>query len=126
LKKVEKIFQEEYLLCILLRGADSLRYQKPKKNLAHDMIKGTDNYPKTIVETMRILNNYKDKVLPRLQQVWESNGDGIAFVQRSSGGHRGSHSKGGNITCWHCVRQGISRTSTLTSKLKVLTRASIV
>ncbi len=43
------------------------------------MTKGTDNYPKTIVEMMRILNDYK--LPPRLQQVWVGNGEGMAFVQ---------------------------------------------
>ncbi len=57
LKKVEEIIREDYLSCMLLRGADSLRYQQLKNNLANDMAKGTDNYPKTIVETMRILND---------------------------------------------------------------------
>jgi hypothetical protein len=43
LKKAEEICQEEYLLCMLLCRADSLRYQQLKNNLANDMTKGTDN-----------------------------------------------------------------------------------
>jgi hypothetical protein len=60
----------------------------------------TDNCPKTIMETMRVLNDYT--VLPRLQQVCEGDGEGMAFVQGSGEECRGSQGKGGNISCWHC------------------------
>ncbi len=43
------------------------------------MTKGTDNYPKTIVETTRLLNDYK--VPARQQRVRDLDNDGVAFVQ---------------------------------------------
>ena len=51
--------REAYLACMLLRGADSIRYGALKTELANDMTKGQDNYPKTMVEAARLLNNYK-------------------------------------------------------------------
>ena len=44
---------------MLLRGANSIRYGALKTELANDMTKGQDNYPKTLVEAARLLNNYK-------------------------------------------------------------------
>ena len=51
--------REAYLACMLLRGADSIRYGALKTELANDMTKGQDNYPKTMVEAARLLNDYK-------------------------------------------------------------------
>jgi hypothetical protein len=44
---------------MLLRGADSTRYGRLKTELANDMTKGQDNYPKTMVEEARLMNDYK-------------------------------------------------------------------
>jgi hypothetical protein len=51
--KAEKICHEQYLLCMLLWGADQSRYSKLKDNLSNNMPKGVDNFPKTIVKTTR-------------------------------------------------------------------------
>ncbi len=59
--------REEYLACMLLRGADNGRYYKLKDDLANNMALGQDNYPKTIVKTTRLLNDYR--VPPRAQRV---------------------------------------------------------
>ncbi len=50
--KAEEVCSECYLSCMLLRGANNGRYFQLKVDLSNDMTKGTDNYPKTIVETM--------------------------------------------------------------------------
>jgi hypothetical protein len=69
------------------------------------MTKGTDNYPKTIVERMRILNDCK--VPSRLQRTPQADGEGMAFVQEGGrGGRGGSQSDGGNQLCWHCEKTG--------------------
>ena len=39
-------------------GADNSRYHQLKVDLSNDMTKGTNNFPKTMVETMRILIDY--------------------------------------------------------------------
>ena len=80
--------REAYLACMLLRGADSIRYGPLKKELSNDMTKGQDNYPKTMVETTRLLNDYKVSV--RAQQARDDPGEGMAFVQDRGGGCRGS------------------------------------
>ena len=63
--KAEEVCHECYLSCMLLRGADNGRYFQLKVDLLNDMTKGTDNYPKTIAETMRLLTDYVPP--PRLQ-----------------------------------------------------------
>jgi hypothetical protein len=98
LKKAEKVCQEEYLSCMLLRGSYNTQFQQLKNDLANDMTKGMDNYPKTIVKTMCILNDYK--VPARLQRFPQVDGEGMAFTQ--NGGRSGFQSDGGNQSCWHC------------------------
>jgi hypothetical protein len=55
-----------YLPCMLLRGANSIRYGLLKTELSSDMTKGQDNYPKTMIEATPLLNDYK-KVSVRAQ-----------------------------------------------------------
>ena len=51
----------------------------------HD--KGTNNYPKMIVETLHLLSDYVP--LPRLQRTHNPDGEGLAFIQGDSGTSRG-------------------------------------
>ncbi len=104
IKRAEEVCRKCYLLCMLLRGADNGRYLKLKVDLSNDMTKGTDNYPKTIVETTRRLTGYVPP--PRLQRARDLDGKGLAFVQGKGGALHGgskkdSASKGG-VDCWHC------------------------
>jgi hypothetical protein len=104
--------REAYLACMLLRGADSIRYGPLKTELSNDMTKGQDNYPKTMVEAARLLNDYKVSV--RAQRARDNPGEGMAFVQDRGGGRRGGGggSRGsGNRdpddpNCWHCGKPG--------------------
>jgi hypothetical protein len=66
-------------------------------DLLNDMTKGTDNYPKTIGKTMRLLTDYVP--LPRLQRVRDPDGEGLAFVQ---GEGRTLHGPKKDIKCFHC------------------------
>jgi hypothetical protein len=84
---------------MLLRGADNGRYFQLKVDLSNDMTKGTDNYPKTIVETMRLLTDYVPP--PRLQRMRDPDGEGLAFVQGEGGALRGPKK---DIKCFHCNR----------------------
>ncbi len=79
IKKGKKVCHKCYLLCIILCGANNSQYFQLKNALSNNMTKGADNFPKTIVETMRLLTNYKAP--PRLQQVHDPDGEGLAFVQ---------------------------------------------
>ena len=104
--------REAYLACMLLRGADSIRYGALKTELANDMTKGQDNYPKTMVEATRLLNDYKVSV--RAQRARDDPGEGMAFVQDRGGARRGGGggSRGSanrdpdDPNCWHCGKPG--------------------
>ena len=95
--KAKEVCRECYLSCMLLRGADNGRYFQLKVDLLNDMTKGTDNYPKTIVKTMRLLTDYVP--LPRLQRVRDPDGEGLAFVQGEGRTLRGPKK---DIKCFHC------------------------
>jgi hypothetical protein len=59
IKKALVVTRECYLSCMILRGSDNSRFYQVKTDLQNDMTKGTDNYPKTIVETTCLLSEYK-------------------------------------------------------------------
>ena len=107
LKAAYATCRDEYLACMLLRGACQARYGQLKNDLANDMMKGSDNYPKTIVDATRMLTEYKCAI--RVHRV-PPDGDGLAFVQGASGGRRKPKAKDdaneddGN--CWHCGKPG--------------------
>jgi hypothetical protein len=81
--------REAYLACMLLRGADSIRYGALKVELANDMTKGQDNYPKTMVEATRLLNDYRTAGRP--QRARDDPGEGMAFIQDRGGGRQGGN-----------------------------------
>jgi hypothetical protein len=77
LKDAEETCPEQYLLCVLLLGVDQSRYAKLKDDLSKDMMKGVNNFPKTMVEAMHLMTNYK--VPPRAQHVREDS-EGVALI----------------------------------------------
>jgi len=112
LERAKADCREAYLACMILRGADGIRYGPLKTELANDMTKGQDSYPKMMVEASRLLNNYKTRF--RVQRARDDPGEGMAFVQDRGGGRRGgggARPSGGtagagrdanNSNCWHC------------------------
>ena len=44
---------------MFLQGSDNGWYRSLKIDLANNMTKGTDNFPKTMVEMMQMLNDYR-------------------------------------------------------------------
>ena len=97
-KKALAVCREAYLSCMILRGLDNSRYYQLKIDLANDMKKGQDNYPKTIVETTRLLNDYK--VLARQQRIKDPNDDGVAFTQTGPRKPGANASPVGDVDCW--------------------------
>ena len=95
MKKVEEACREQYLSCVLLHGADQTRYSKLKDNLSNNMMKGVNNFPKILVETMRMMNDY----MPMRLQWAKENNDGVAFIQDG----RAPNPK--SIKCWHCSKK---------------------
>jgi hypothetical protein len=79
---------------MLLRGTDNSRYFQLKVDLSNDMTKGTNNYPKTIIDTLRLLTDY----VPCAR---DPDGEGLAFIQSDSSMSRGSKSKS-KVECWYC------------------------
>ncbi len=97
IKAKEVCHLECYLSCMLLRGADNGRYYQFKVDLLNDMTNGINNYPKTIVETMRMLTDYVPP--PRLQCVHDPDGEGLAFIQGEGGAMCGPKK---DLKCYHC------------------------
>ncbi len=85
--KAEEVCREGYLSCMLLRRTDNSRYFQLKVDLSSDITKGTDNYPKMVVETLRLLTDYVPP--PRLQRVRDPDSEGLAFIQGDGGTSRG-------------------------------------
>jgi hypothetical protein len=50
---------ESYLSCMILKGTDNIRFSQLKTDLANNMTKGQYNFPKTILESKLLLNDYK-------------------------------------------------------------------
>jgi hypothetical protein len=74
---------------MLLRGSDNIRYGHLKVELANNMTKGVNNYPKLMAEPARLLNDYKVAVKP--PRAWDDPREGLAFVQEQGGACRGSN-----------------------------------
>ncbi len=70
------------------------------------MTKGMDNFPKTMVNIMHLISNYK--VPPRLQHAQPSGNAGVAFVQGGSGAKKpaGAATPTAEVVCWHCAQTG--------------------
>jgi hypothetical protein len=101
---------EQYLACMLLRGACQARYSQLKNDLANNMTEGSDNYPKSIVDTTRMINKYKGAI--RVHRIRDGDGDGVAFVQGGSLGRRKpkevkeAQDADTSPNCWHCGKPG--------------------
>ncbi len=90
---------------MILQGSDNSRFYQVKTDLQNDMTKGTNNFSETVVQTTRLLSNYK--VPPRHVRAQEPNSKGVGFVQ-------GAGEKTpviGTIGCWHSGKKGHYKTS---------------
>ena len=59
LAKALEVCRKEYLSCMILQGSDNTRYYQLKIDLANSMTMKKDEFLKTMVETQRLINNYK-------------------------------------------------------------------
>ena len=57
---LEKEIKEALLAKTILKRADDKRYSHLQKELANSYLLGKDDYPKTVSEVLKILNNYKN------------------------------------------------------------------
>jgi hypothetical protein len=68
-KAAEKACCEENLSCMFLRGADQIRYYQLKNELANDMAKGSNNYPKSLVVTDLQSSKLQNKIAAKWKSV---------------------------------------------------------
>ena len=99
LKKTSAMCHDFYLLCMNLQGSDNSRFYQLKTDLANNMTKGQDNFPKTTVKTTHILNNHK--VPTSHQRVKDPNNNGVALVQNKG---ETALPPVGDILCWWIER----------------------
>ncbi len=59
LKKALVVRCNSYLSCMILQGSDSCRFYQLKTDLVNNITKAQDNFPKTTIKAMHLLNNYK-------------------------------------------------------------------
>ena len=90
--------REKYLALVLLMQSNKDRYGQLKCDLANDMAKGHDNYPKTVVDALRMLNDYKTA-----KKSFRNNDDNESGVSFAQGGGTCDLS---HITCHHCGKTG--------------------
>jgi hypothetical protein len=99
---------KEYLSCMALRGANQSRFKKLKDDLSNNMTKGVDNFPKTLVEAMHLITDYK--VPARAPRIQGGGSEGVTFIQ--TGGATGAAATAARaatttaIECWHCGKIG--------------------
>ncbi len=105
IKKALGVTRECYLSCMILRGSDNSRFYQVETDLQNDMTKGTDNFPKTVIQTTCLLSDYK--VPPRHVRAQEPDSKGVAFMQ----GAGEIMPVIGTIDCWHCGKKGHYKTS---------------
>jgi hypothetical protein len=89
------------LSCIILQGSDNTRFYQLKINLANSMTMKQDKFPKTMVETQGILNDYK--TTPRQQRAKNPGSNGVAFIQNRP---PCKARMAADIDCWHCQKKG--------------------
>ena len=105
LKAAYTTCRDEYLTCMLLRGACHTRYRQLKNDLTNDIMKGSNNYPKSILDATWMLTKYKGAM--RVHRIHDIEGNGMAFVQ--GGGHRKPKEMDTDNdaeNCWHCGKPG--------------------
>ena len=94
----------EYLGCLFIRGADDARKKGLKITLDNANLFGNDDYPKSIEDTPRQLNNHKSTGVTNWRQR-----DGMV-VQDATGvdfGQAGQIQRDKtNDKCYHCLEKG--------------------
>jgi hypothetical protein len=86
---------------MILQGVDNTRFYQLKIDLANSMTMKQDKFPKTMVETQGLLNNYKTP--PRQQHAKDLDSNGVAFVQN---GPPKKARTAADIYCWHYHKKG--------------------
>jgi len=91
-------FREEYLSSMILMQANRDRFAQLRCDIINDMTKHVDNYPKNIVNTTCMLNDYKS-VKVRMKSGGDGDNGGLAFTQEEG-------TPLDRITCHYCAKKG--------------------
>ena len=59
---LEKEIKESLLAMTILKRAYNRRYGSLQKELSNSYLLGKDDYPKTVAEVLKIINNYKNTI----------------------------------------------------------------
>ena len=57
---LENEIKKSLLAMTILKRADNRRYGSLQKELSNSYLLGKDDYPKTVAEVLKIMNNYKN------------------------------------------------------------------
>ena len=99
-----KISCNEYLGCLFIRGADDARYKGLKNAQDNANLFGNDDYPKTIEDALRQLNNHNSAGVSnwrRRDGMVVQDATGVAFGQAGERQRDKSNDK-----CYHCLEKG--------------------
>eukprot|EP00804_Cyclotella_cryptica_P009344 CCRYP_009005-RD/>CCRYP_009005-RD protein AED:0.36 eAED:0.36 QI:20/0.12/0.11/1/0/0/9/0/1019 len=94
----------EYLGCLFIRNADDARYKGLKYTLDNANLFGNDDYPKSIEDALRQLNNHKSTGVSnwrRRDGMVVQDAAGVAFGQTGERQRDKSNDK-----CYHCLEKG--------------------
>ena len=83
--------RNRFLGYTLIYKSDNERYSKLKEELQNDYMKGSDNYPETLVEAFHMLTNYKQPIKPRITRT-----TGVSFAQKGKGNNNNRNNHNNN------------------------------
>ena len=89
----------QFLAMLLLDGADKKRFERMKNELYNAYLAGTDNYPKTVDETLIMMTFYQSNESGKRGGYQEE--DAMNFAQ---GGGRGNSNR--TFRCYECGEEG--------------------
>jgi hypothetical protein len=79
LKKALEVCRKEHLSCMILQGLDNTSFYQLMIDLANSTTMKQEKFPKTMVETQGLLNDYK--MPPRQQHAKDPDKNGVRFIQ---------------------------------------------
>ncbi len=98
----------EYLGCLFIRNSDEGRYKQLKSTLDNSYLFGKDDYPTSIEDALRMMQNHKpthpQKTGLRNEQQLQS--DGVTFAQTGQGGRQGKGRDASKDKCFNCGTVG--------------------
>ena len=59
-KEIQEEASELYLALVLIQNSDKCRFGKLQDDLENDFTKGVDNYPRTVIKSYQLLNEFKN------------------------------------------------------------------